>query len=52
MIKLLIAFVIFAGVIYYYNLDLIALVNRSGIPVWLVEHGYSIHKEAATSTLP
>ncbi len=52
MTKLIITFVIFAGVIYYYNLDLIALVNRSGVPQWLVEHGYSIHKEVATSTLP
>lgn len=52
MIKLLIAFGIFAGVIYYYNLDLIALINRSGIPVWLVEHGYTVRKEVATSTLP
>lgn len=46
MIKTLIAFVFFAGVIYYYNVNIIALVDKSGIPQWLEDHGYHVkHSE-------
>ncbi len=50
MTKYVIAFVIFSGIIYYYNVDLISLVDKSGIPTWLEEKGYKVRKDTATST--
>ncbi len=51
MIKILIAFALFAGVVYYYDVDVRALVEKSGAPKWLEEHGYSVKRETSTSTV-
>ncbi len=53
MIKTLIGFVIFAGVVYYYDIDVMKLVERSGAPQWLQEHGYvTKHVDKAASSTP
>lgn len=46
-IRILIAFVIFAGLAYYFNIDVRNLVDKSGVPTWLTEHGI---KTSATSS--
>lgn len=38
--KLIISFIIFAAVVYYFNLDIINLVEKSGAPEWLAKKGY------------
>ena len=48
MIKLLITFTLFAGLVYYYNLDLIALIDKSGAPEWLAKKGYNVKNNTAT----
>ncbi len=50
MIKTLIAFVIFAGIVYYYNVDIFALVDKSGVPQWLEDHGYRAKHSDVTPT--
>lgn len=50
--RIIIAFILFAGLAYYYNVDVRALVDKSGVPTWLSEHGYSIRHDAATTTTP
>ena len=57
MIKFIIAFIIFAGLVYYYNLDIIALVDKSGAPEWLAKKGYTVKSGSstpitATTTIP
>ncbi|KKU78865.1 MAG: hypothetical protein UY04_C0024G0003 [Parcubacteria group bacterium GW2011_GWA2_47_7] len=46
MIKLLLTFMVFAGLVYYFNVDLIALVDKSGAPAWFQKHGYVVRSEA------
>lgn len=48
MTKLIIAFVFFAGLVYYYNLDIIALVDKSGAPEWLAKKGYTVKNSTST----
>lgn len=54
MIKVVISFILFAGIIYYFNVDIMALIDKSGAPEWLLEHGYRVKNEqtinSATST--
>ena len=45
--RILIAFVIFAGLAYYFNIDVRTVVDKSGVPAWLAEHGV---KTSATSS--
>ena len=45
--RILFAFVIFAGLAYYFNIDVRNVVDKSGVPTWLAEHGI---KTSATST--
>ena len=45
--RILIAFVIFAGLAYYFNIDVRTVVDKSGVPTWLAEHGI---KTSATSS--
>ena len=45
--RILIAFVIFAGLAYYFNIDVRTVVDKSGVPAWLTEHGV---KTSATSS--
>ena len=47
MIKLLLTFALFAGIVYYYDINLIALVERSGAPEWLAERGYATKSDTA-----
>ena len=51
MIKLLATFVAFAGLVYYYNLDIIALVEKSGAPEWLAKKGYNVKSDATASVV-
>ena len=47
--RILIAFVIFAGLAYYFNIDVRTVVDKSGVPTWLAEHG--IKTNAASSSI-
>ena len=50
MIKLAITFIIFAGFIYYYDVDVKRLVEKSGAPQWLESRGYKAKHDTATNT--
>lgn len=47
--RILITFVIFAGIAYYYNIDVRAVVDKSGAPEWLAAHGITPHQATATA---
>ena len=51
MTRLIITFIIFAGVVYYYNIDIIRLVERSGAPEWLAKKGFTT-KSPSDVTIP
>jgi hypothetical protein len=46
--RIIITFLIFAGIAYYYDIDVRTVVDRSGVPAWLAEHGITAK---ATTTL-
>ena len=48
--KLIISFIIFAGIVYYFNLDIINLVEKSGAPEWLAKHGYMTKSPSVASS--
>lgn len=48
--RILIAFVIFAAIAYYYNIDVRRVVDKSGVPEWLTSHGITPHSNTATDT--
>ena len=50
MVKMIISFIIFAGVIYYYNIDIIRLVEKSGAPEWLAKKGFVTKNPSVVST--
>lgn len=43
-------FVLFAGVAYYYNIDVRAVVDKSGAPEWLATHGIAPRHNTADIT--
>jgi hypothetical protein len=47
MIKLAIMFALFSGFVYYYDIDVRRLVDRSGAPQWLEAKGYPIKHNVA-----
>ena len=50
--KLIVTFIIFAGIVYYFNLDITILVEKSGAPQWFEKKGYVTKSPAfATSTV-
>ena len=52
-IRIIFAFVLFAGIAYYYNVDVRAVVDKSGVPTWLVSHGIATSATTtATSSKP
>ena len=49
--RFLVGFVLFAGIVYYFNIDVRATVDKTGIPVWLSLHGFPINSaQIATSS--
>ncbi len=51
--RLIISFILIAGLAYYFNIDVRKIVDQSGVPQWLTAHGIPIHPSAtstATST--
>lgn len=48
--RIIIAFLIIAGVSYYFDIDIRALVDKSGVPQWLAEHGIPSKDGGATTT--
>ena len=49
--RIVFAFVLFAALAYYFDIDVRAVVDRSGVPEWLSTHGIAAkHDLAATST--
>lgn len=47
--RILITFALFAGIAYYYNIDVRAIVDKSGAPQWLAAHGIAPHQNTATT---
>ena len=45
--RILIAFMLFAAIAYYYNIDVRAVVAKSGVPEWLASHGITPHSDTA-----
>lgn len=49
--RFIVGFILFAGIVYYFNIDVRATVDKTGIPVWLAEHGFSTNAaQSATSS--
>ena len=49
--RFIIGFIVFAGVVYYFNIDVRATVDKTGIPVWLALHGFLTNStQTATSS--
>ena len=48
--RIVLAFVLFAGLAYYFNVDVRALVDRSGVPTWLSEHGISVTRDSSSTS--
>ncbi len=46
--KIIIAFVLFAAIAYYYNIDVRAVVDKSGAPEWLISHGITTRHSTST----
>ena len=52
-IRIIFAFVLFAGLAYYYNVDVRSVVDKSGVPTWLASKGISTSATTtATSSKP
>ena len=52
-IRIIIAFILFAGLAYYFNIDVRTVVDHSGVPTWLSAHGIApTSTSTATSTTP
>ncbi len=49
MMKLILLFALFSGVVYYYDLDIKSIVERSGAPSWLEARGYTIKHHTASA---
>ncbi len=47
--RFIISFILIAGLAYYFNVDVRKVIDQSGVPEWLTEHGIAIHP-SATST--
>jgi hypothetical protein len=47
--RIFITFALFAGIAYYYNIDVRAIVDKSGAPEWLAAHGIATHQNTATA---
>ena len=49
--RFIVGFILFAGFVYYFNIDVRATVDKTGIPVWLSQHGFPTNStQAATSS--
>ena len=51
--RIIFSFILFAGLAYYFNVDLRAVVDKSGVPTWLSAHGIPTGATTtATTTTP
>jgi len=49
--RFIVGFILFAGFVYYFNIDVRATVDKTGIPVWLSQHGFPTNStQVATSS--
>lgn len=49
--RFIVGFILFSGLVYYFNIDVRATVDKTGIPVWLSRHGFPTNSEqSATSS--
>ena len=49
--RIIFTFIIFAGLAYYFNIDVRTVVDKSGAPAWLTAHGITTeHVTSSTST--
>jgi hypothetical protein len=53
--RFIVGFVLFAGFVYYFNIDVRATVDKTGLPVWLSQHGFPTNSQqlatSSTSTI-
>lgn len=47
--RIIFAFILFAALAYYFNIDVRAVVDKSGVPTWLSEHGIAPKHDATTT---
>jgi len=48
--RILITFLLFAGLAYYFNVDVRVLVDKSGVPKWLSSHGIGTNSASTTDS--
>ena len=48
--KFIVGLIIFAGIVYYYNIDVRKTVDATGIPTWLEERGYTTSSSDSSTT--
>lgn len=48
--RIFVTFMLFAGIAYYYNIDVRAVVDKSGVPEWLSAHGIAPQKTISSTT--
>ncbi len=48
--RIFIAFVIVAGLAYYFNVDVREIVEKSGVPQWLSSRGVQVHSTSTMAT--
>ncbi len=50
--RFIVGFILFASFVYYFNIDVRATVDKTGVPVWLAEHGFPTNsiKNGTSST--
>ena len=47
--RIVIAFILFAGLAYYFNIDVRAAVDKTGVPAWLTSRGVNVNAASSTS---
>ena len=50
--RITITFLLFAALAYYFNIDVRAIVDKSGVPEWLTAHGIQTTASSTASTTP
>lgn len=46
--RIIVTFMVFAGLAYYFNVDVRVLVEQSGVPEWLSSKGLQVEKSTTT----
>jgi hypothetical protein len=49
--RILFFFMLFASLAYYFDIDVRAVVDKSGVPTWLAAHGIATHAASSTAAV-